>query len=251
MVCPNKNSEEWRRLVEMHGEEAALVLYNTEAVTPSFNEPVYNAILTAIRRNPVFFRTKYADFLGGSTFSEELMARIFYSRFDGLNARLEGDSVIVENLAQQSNKIEIIPELEERLVKGFLKDFNIEVKEYTSIKNDLGFDALSMSDLVTKFIAYQEGESFTGEVAYFAYNMLGKQNNKIKSNLRYLISKWDRFNERFDYHKKIINREEGFIEDSKEWKNKIKDLVILDFLQEKLILYYKNPTAFEKLNDSK
>ena len=45
--------------------------------------------------------------------------------------------------------------------------------------------------------------------------------------------------------------EEGFIEDSKEWKNKIKDLVILDFLQEKLIQYYKNPTAFEKLNDSK
>jgi hypothetical protein len=101
MVCPNKNSEEWKALVEQYGEEAALVLYNAEAVTPSFNENVYNAILSAVKRNPVFFKTKYAEYLGSTDLSEEVMARVFYSRFDGLDVTLAGDSVIVSgNLSE-------------------------------------------------------------------------------------------------------------------------------------------------------
>ena len=119
--------------------------------------------------------------------------------------------------------------LEDKLTQGFLKDFNITATEYKSLKDDLGLDAVSAADIITKSIAYQEGESILPEVAYFAYSMLGKQNNKIKSELRYLVSKWDKYTERFAYHKGIINNEEGYVADSKEWQNKVRDRVIIDF----------------------
>jgi hypothetical protein len=146
---------------------------------------------------------------------------------------------------------ERIKELDRKLVDGFLKDFNVTVTEYDDLKKDLGIDALTASDLVTKSIAYQKGESILPEVAYFAYSILGKQNNKLRSELRYLVNKWPKYKERFDYHSRQIRFREGFIEDSVEWKNKIRDLVILDFLQEKIAQYYLNPTAFEKSLDTK
>jgi hypothetical protein len=141
--------------------------------------------------------------------------------------------------------------LEDKLTQGFLKDFNITATEYKSLKDDLGLDAVSAADVVTKSIAYQEGESILPEVAYFAYSMLGKQNNKIKSELRYLVGKWDKYTERFAYHKNVIKDEEGYVEDSKEWQNKVRDRVIIDFLREKLMQQYYNPQAFEKDLDSK
>lgn len=141
--------------------------------------------------------------------------------------------------------------LEKELIDGFLSDFNITVSEYEDLKKEIGFDAYTASDLVAKAIAYKKGESILPEVAYFAYSMLGKQNNKIRSELRYLINKWDKYRERFEYHKKIISEKEGFVENRQEWKTKIKDLVILDFLKENLEDYYFNPRSFEKTNDSK
>jgi hypothetical protein len=141
--------------------------------------------------------------------------------------------------------------LEDKLTQGFLKDFNITATEYKSLKDDLGLDAVSAADVITKSIAYQEGESILPEVAYFAYSMLGKQNNKIKSELRYLVGKWDKYTERFAYHKNIIKNEEGYVADSKEWQNKVRDRVIVDFLREKLMQQYYNPQAFEKDLDSK
>ena len=141
--------------------------------------------------------------------------------------------------------------LEDKLTQGFLKDFNITATEYKSLKDDLGLDAVSAADVITKSIAYQEGESILPEVAYFAYSMLGKQNNKIKSELRYLVGKWDKYTERFAYNKNIIKNEEGYVADSKEWQNKVRDRVIVDFLREKLMQQYYNPQAFEKDLDSK
>ena len=145
----------------------------------------------------------------------------------------------------------VIKNLNQQLIDGFLKDFNITASEYENLKQDVGIDALTASDLVTKSIAYKKGESILPEVAYFAYSILGKQNNKLRSELRYLVNKWGKYKERFDYHSKQIKSREGFIEDSQEWKNKIRDLVILDFLQEKMSQYYLNPTGFEKSLDTK
>jgi hypothetical protein len=148
------------------------------------------------------------------------------------------------------NKTDNTKALEKKLIDGFLTDFGITATEYDDLKEDLGLDAYSASDLITKAIAYKKGQSMLPEVAYFAYSMLGAQNNKIRSELRYLINKWDKYQERFDYHSKAVKEKEGFIEKEK-WKNKIRDLVIIDFLQEKLQEHYKNPTSFTKVSDTK
>ena len=141
--------------------------------------------------------------------------------------------------------------LNEELVDGFLKDFGITATEYDDFKNDVGIDAYAAADLVAKSIAYQKGQSIAPEVAYFAYQMLGKQNSKIRSNLRYFIYSWDKFRERFNHHKNVIQQKEGFIPDSEKWKRKIRDLVILDFLKENIESYYLNPKEFKKSMDTK
>jgi hypothetical protein len=141
--------------------------------------------------------------------------------------------------------------LNEKLVNGFLKDFGITVTEYNDLKEDLGIDSYSASDLITKAIAYKKGQSITPEVAYFAYSMLGQKNNKIRSNLRYLVNKWDKYQERFDYHSKIVKETEGFIDDKRDWQNTVRDRVIIDFLKENIEDYYRAPQPFEKSLDTR
>ena len=141
--------------------------------------------------------------------------------------------------------------LNQKLVDGFLKDFGITVTEYNDLKTDIGLDAVAASDLITKSIAYQKGESISGEVAYFAYSMLGKQNNKIRANLRYMVNRWDKYKERFKYHSDTIRSREGYIKDKTAWRIKIRDLVIADFLKENIEEYYRNPTEFKKVIDTR
>lgn len=141
--------------------------------------------------------------------------------------------------------------LDEKLVNGFLKDFGVTTTEYKNLKEDLGIDAVTASDLLTKSIISNQGETITPEVAYFAYSMLGKQNNKIASELRYLIHKWDNYNSRFNYHKDVVSKKKGFIPDKTEWKNTVRDRVIIDFLKEKVEQQFKDPQEFKKSLDSK
>jgi hypothetical protein len=159
---------------------------------------------------------------------------------------------------QKSNPIQTETEtiinteqINQKLINGFLKDFNIDTEDFENLKDAIGFDAYTASDLIAKAIVYEKGESITPEVAYFAYSMLGKQNNKLSSELKYLINKWDKYNERFEYHKNIQKEKIGFISDKKEWINKIRDLVILDFLKEKIEQHYINPQKFKKSLDTK
>jgi hypothetical protein len=144
-----------------------------------------------------------------------------------------------------------LDKLEKQLVEGFLSDFGITSTEYADMREALGVNVASMSDIVTKSIAYEKGESLLPEVAFFAYQMLGKNNNKIKSELKFLINKWDRYQERFEFHRKVVSQEEGFIADKAQWKNKIRDRVIVDFLREAMEKHYTSPEAFEKQMDSK
>ena len=141
--------------------------------------------------------------------------------------------------------------LDQKLVDGFLKDFGITVSEYKDLKTDIGLDAVAASDLLAKSIAYQKGESISGEVAYFAYAMLGKQNSKIRASLRYMVHRWDKYSERFKYHSDTIKSREGYIKDKTDWKVKIRDLVIADFLKENIEEYYKNPKEFKKVIDTR
>lgn len=141
--------------------------------------------------------------------------------------------------------------LDEKLINGFLRDFNIDVTEYEDLKENLGFDSYTAADLIAKAIVYEKGQSITPEVAYFAYSMLGRQNNKIRSELRYLIGKWDKFADRFEHHKKIIQNKYGYIKEKGDWLQKVRDNVILDFLKESIEEQYYNPQKFEKSLDTK
>lgn len=155
------------------------------------------------------------------------------------------------DLQKKVERKSIVKELEEKVTSGFLADLGITITEYNSLKDELGLDSYTATDLITKSIAREEGESILPEIAYIAYSILGKQNNKIKSDLRYLISKWDKYRERFAFHKAIMKKREGYVENKKEWKDAIKDKVIIDFLKEQLFEYYSNPKQFEKNLDSK
>lgn len=152
---------------------------------------------------------------------------------------------------QETEEAATLKDLNTELINGFLADFGITATEYASMKEDLGIDSYTASDILTKAIAYQEGESILPEVAYFAFSMLGKNNNKIVSDLRFLIGKWKGYRARFKYHKEVIYQKRGIIPDTKEWRRVINDLCILDFIKENIEDYYKNPKKFEKVRDSR
>lgn len=157
----------------------------------------------------------------------------------------------INNLATLDTSSNNLNELEDKLKDGFLKDFGITATEYNNLKEDLGLDAYSASDIITKTIVYNKGESVIPEVAYFSYMMLGKGNNKIKSDLKYLIYRWEGFTKSFNFHSKELQERVGFIKDSKEWKTRVIEKVIIDFLKENLENYYLDPVNFKKQLDKK
>ncbi|MDG1315408.1 MAG: hypothetical protein P8P29_07800, partial [Flavobacteriaceae bacterium] len=137
-------------------------------------------------------------------------------------------------------------------LKNFLNDFNITVKEYESIKDALGItDSTQAVSMVEKFIAVEKGEPLDASVAFLAYSFLGKQNNKIKSNLKYHIKKWSKYNESFDRNAKEFFEEKGWVEDKDKWFNEIRDKVIIEYLAETIVEYHKNPTEFERIESKK
>lgn len=158
----------------------------------------------------------------------EKMAYYLWDKYDG-------------NVPERFNK-----SLNQTLIDGFLKDFNITAEEFDNLNDVLGFDAKTASDFLEKVVAYEKGQKISGEAAYFAFNMLGKQNNKIRSELRYLIYQWPKFKERFSHHMKELKKQKEFYKDKKEWKAKVRDRVIYDFLKENIEAYYLDPVKFEK-----
>lgn len=136
--------------------------------------------------------------------------------------------------------------LNQTLIDGFLKDFNITTEEYDDLNNVLGFDAKTASDFLEKVIAYEKGQTISPEAAYFAFSMLGKQNSKIRSELRYLIYKWPKFKERFSFHMAELKKQKEFYKVKKDWKGAVRDRVVYDFLKENIESYYMDPVKFEK-----
>ena len=141
--------------------------------------------------------------------------------------------------------------LNKKLKEGFLKDWNVEVADYDSIKDALGHDSTQMIDLLSKFIALEKGESLDKSTAFFAFRMLGKQNNKVISELRYRVNAWDKYKEKFDFYKKELFNQTGFIKNRKDWINAVRDKVIVDYLAETIVEYDKNPIEFENVTDRK
>jgi hypothetical protein len=141
--------------------------------------------------------------------------------------------------------------LEEKIKEGFLKDMNISLKEFEDFNDIISTTNLGGIDILNKMIETKEGESILPEVAFLAYSLLGRKNNKIKSELRRFVNNWDKYQERFEYHRQNILDEYGFIEDVKDWKNKVRDRVIVDFLEETINDYYTYGPEFEKVMDNK
>jgi hypothetical protein len=142
--------------------------------------------------------------------------------------------------------------LNRELTEGFLSNLGITVEEFNSLKNDLGFtNSYSAADILTKSLVYEKGQDISLEAAYFAYKLLNKEDSKLKSDLRFTITKWEKFKDRWDYHSTNLRSKEGFIDDKRQWSREVTDLVILDFLREKLHQYYKNPVQFKKDLDTK
>lgn len=161
MVCPNKNSVEWINLVQRYGEEAALVMYNAGAAAVEFNQEIYNAILDRINRNPVFFKNKYFDLFGTKDISPEVMARVFYSRFDGMNVSLEGDFAVVQEFNAPPLKTQ---SLDVRPTVKYQKDRadNLDVPELKYFKGILDTLALKFN-LPYRFV-FEEDNPVKGYV---------------------------------------------------------------------------------------
>lgn len=137
------------------------------------------------------------------------------------------------------------------LKSGFLSDFNFDVKEYESIKESLGYDNIQMVDLVSKFIAIEKGAGLDKASAYVAYKFLGRDNSKVRSELKFRIYSWEKHDELYNKYKDEIFKEKGFIDNKYKWNNLIKEKIIIDFLSEVILEHAKNPIQFEKTNDRK
>jgi hypothetical protein len=97
MICPNKNSPEWKALVATYGEALALIKFRQQEQNNNFESDVYNELLKQVTANKDFISEKYSTYLGSKDMSAEQMASVFYSRFSGLSPKLKGDIVSTSN----------------------------------------------------------------------------------------------------------------------------------------------------------
>lgn len=106
MICPNKNSQEWRDLVSKVGERQAYVLWNM-GVNPEqpmvfekssyayTDNPLYTTISQRVAADPDYFLNAYSTYLrpllNGRTDPSSISTAL-YQRLDGKKGVVEGDS---------------------------------------------------------------------------------------------------------------------------------------------------------------
>lgn len=135
--------------------------------------------------------------------------------------------------------------------KQFFEDFNFTVEEYESLKNALGYDHNQMIDLLPKVVAVEEGAPLDEATAYLAFSLLGKENSKLRSELRYRIQGWSEFKSHWNFHAEEVSKQFGYVADTDVWKRLVFDRVIIDYLAQTIVEYDANPKEFEKTVDRK
>lgn len=91
MICPNKNSKEWKELVEKFGESGAYSVFRMGGVpTSSLVEeatPLFDRIYKLVSEDPEYYSKKYATYLTNKidTITPYNMAMAFYFRAKSLN----------------------------------------------------------------------------------------------------------------------------------------------------------------------
>ena len=140
-----------------------------------------------------------------------------------------------ENFSGKGLPVQVQPQdaLEEKML-NFLGKLNIDTREFDSLKELTGYDAVGATDLLNKVINVVRNRNETvlpKETAYVAYSMLGKK-NKIRTDLIHSISSIDNYQQIFDdYKKRSPNLTDG----------KIKELITVDYLADAIHNNYAHP----------
>lgn len=152
MICPNKNDPSWKKLVEVHGEEIAMLIFNDQFKNKDidFNRDIYNEIRRRVLADPDYYREKYTSFLGGKDFTPLEMVEMFYSRFDGLNARIQNDFIATTNSEGIQSNMLLFPEVDKYMLQKVSGPTNLE-KVLIKLQNKFNIPFVVINDANQKF----------------------------------------------------------------------------------------------------
>lgn len=102
MICPNRNSQAWKDLVEKYGEAGALIHLNSpgKVTASSPNTELRDEIYNRVIGNESYYLTRYKSFLSpliGDRKDATSITTAFFARLKDLNGKLVGD--IIETAA--------------------------------------------------------------------------------------------------------------------------------------------------------
>lgn len=143
-----------------------------------------------------------------------------------------------------------IEELDNYLLE-FFKSFNVSSKEFVSLKEKLGVDAIGATDVINKMIYYTENrniETIPEEIGHMAVMLMGETNPIIKQ-LHNDIMSWDEYDNVFDEYRNIYKDKNGQVD-----HNKIRIEAMGKLIAKALVKNYKanglDKTMLEKILDA-
>ncbi len=148
--------------------------------------PLVQETLSVLRSEPL--AAKVIDMSGSNPTMDDIM-RNYYQ--------------LASPLTTQANK-----ELDEFLL-NFLKPFGVRSKEFESLKQRLGIDALGATDVLNKLIWYNKQrrkDTIPEEAAHMIVMLMGENHSDIKSLLSE-IKLWSGYQEVYDKYMPIYNNE--------------------------------------------
>lgn len=148
--------------------------------------PLVQQTLSVLRSEPL--AAKVLDMSGSNPTMDEIM-RNYYQ--------------LASPLTTQANK-----ELDDFLL-NFLKPFGVKSKEFESLKQRLGIDALGATDVLNKLIWYNKErrkDTIPEEAAHMIVMLMGENHSDIKSLLSE-IKLWSGYQEVYDKYMPIYNNE--------------------------------------------
>jgi len=165
MICPNKKSPEWQKLVQDFGEDLALVKFNEQAIAAN-SDPVLEKIAALVGEDPNYYKTKYADFLGTSLDYSSMIDK-FRTRFNGLDPKLSGDIVETSQGTMTLFPASNIETLSQRVEFPSIRDeFETVLKR---LESRFGFGFTIVNDPKLKFKGKYTGDSQTPVTVNLAY----------------------------------------------------------------------------------
>lgn len=148
--------------------------------------PVIQQTISVLGSEPL--AAKVIDMAGANPNMEDVMRKYYQ---------------LTEPLTTEANK-----ELDDYLLK-FLKPFGVRSKEFESLKERLGIDALGATDVLNKLIWYRKDrrkDTIPEEAAHMIVMLMGESNPDIKSLLTE-ITMWSGYKQVYDQYMPIYKNE--------------------------------------------